>query len=173
MGIQPTVELAVAAWSITTALGVLVFAIGLLPLRRPHDRGESRIRPALAGGGGMLVGAPSEHRDERHLPDHRGAAAAPRWLQRSAGWMAGPEGAVPADRPPLLFEVPPRPGVERRRIAYRFVRVADRPDDSSSMEVSRLDRGDEVEITGEHEGYLHIVTPDGVDGWVQRVVIVG
>lgn len=83
------------------------------------------------------------------------------------------DASMSAVRQPLRFHAPPRRGVERRTIAYRFVRVADQPDDTTSTEVCRLDRGDEIEIIGEHEGFLKIVTPNGLEGWVQRIVIVG
>jgi hypothetical protein len=36
-----------------------------------------------------------------------------------------------------------------------------------------VDRGDEVEVLGEHEGRLHVSTATGPVGWVPRVVIVG
>jgi hypothetical protein len=122
-----------------------------------------------------MAGGPSaEDRGEAtHQAAASGTIALPRWLQRSTQRQGSIDGASVGVRPPLVFETEPRPGRERRTIGYRFVRVADRPDDAESLELCRLDRGDEVEITGEHEGYLRILTPDGVEGWVQRVVIVG
>jgi SH3-like domain-containing protein len=51
--------------------------------------------------------------------------------------------------------------------------VSDGPDELTSNEVGRLDRGDEIEVIGEHEGALRIRTPSGLEGWVPRVVIVG
>jgi SH3-like domain-containing protein len=63
--------------------------------------------------------------------------------------------------------------VERRTIGYRLVRVSDAPDDIRSKEVGRVDRGDEVEVIAEHESFLRVRTPDGLEGWIPRVVIVG
>jgi SH3-like domain-containing protein len=71
------------------------------------------------------------------------------------------------------FGAAPKSGVERRTIGYRLVRVSDAPDDIRSKEVGRVDRGDEVEVVGEHEGFLRVRTPSGLEGWVPRVVIVG
>jgi SH3-like domain-containing protein len=63
--------------------------------------------------------------------------------------------------------------VERRTIGYRLVRMTEGPDDIRSREVGRLDRGDEVDVIGEHEGFLKVRTPSGLEGWVPRVVIIG
>jgi SH3-like domain-containing protein len=51
--------------------------------------------------------------------------------------------------------------------------VSDGPDDIRTSEVGRLDRGDEVEVIGERDGFLKVRTPSGLEGWVPRVVIVG
>jgi hypothetical protein len=37
----------------------------------------------------------------------------------------------------------------------------------------RLDRREEVDVIGAEAGYLQIRTPDGIVGWVPRVVLVG
>ena len=96
---------------------------------------------------------------------------------------AGP-GPVPAQigpprwqsltgRAPARFDSGPASGAERRTITYRFVRLSDGPDDLRSREIGRLDRGDEVEVVGEHDGMLNVRTATGLLGWVPRVVIVG
>jgi len=95
------------------------------------------------------------------------------WGAAGSGDEAATGGATSTVREPLRFQAPARPGVERRTIAYRLIRVADQPDATGSSEICRLDRGDEIEIIGEHEGYLQIKTPTGIEGWVQRMVIVG
>jgi len=82
---------------------------------------------------------------------------------------AGPQMPLQS-RPPLRFDKPPARGVERRVIGYRRVRVSAGPDDLRTPQVDRIDRGDEVELIGEAEGYLRIRTPNGVEGWVPRVV---
>ena len=102
-----------------------------------------------------------------------GGSASRSWGAVGSVDEAAPGGLTSTVREPLRFQAPPRPGVERRTIAYRFIRVADQPDSTGSSEICRLDRGDEIEIIGEHEGYLRIRTPTGIEGWVQRMVIVG
>ena len=56
-------------------------------------------------------------------------------------------------------------------MGYRRVRLSDAPDDVSSRELGRLDRGDEVEVVGSYEGFLQVRTPDGVVGWIPRHTI--
>jgi SH3-like domain-containing protein len=72
-----------------------------------------------------------------------------------------------------VFDKPARKGVERAKISYRRVRISSEPDDVRSVELGRLDRGDEVEILESHEGYLRVRTPDDITGWVQRHTVVG
>jgi hypothetical protein len=76
-------------------------------------------------------------------------------------------------REPYRFARRATAGAERRRIGYRSVRVSAGPDDLRSGELTRLDRGDEVEVIGAEAGSLRIRTPDGIEGWVPRVVLVG
>ena len=67
----------------------------------------------------------------------------------------------------------PAKGNERFRIGYRSVRIGDGPDEFRSTELGRLDRGDEVEILGSHEGFLQVRTPAGLTGWIPRHTITG
>jgi hypothetical protein len=76
-------------------------------------------------------------------------------------------------REPIRFTKPPRKGVVRSTVAYRLVRVTDGPDDHESTEIGRLDRGDEVEVIGDSEGYLKVRTPSGLEGWIPRMVLLG
>ena len=71
----------------------------------------------------------------------------------------------------VVFDKPPAKGVERLKMAYRRVRISDAPDDVSSRELGRLDRGDEVELVDSYEGFLQVRTPDGVVGWIPRHTI--
>jgi SH3-like domain-containing protein len=71
------------------------------------------------------------------------------------------------------FDGPPATGVERAKIGYRKVRVSSAPDSVRSVELGRLDRGDEVEILDSFEGFLQVRTPDDVIGWILRHTIVG
>ena len=78
-----------------------------------------------------------------------------------------------AAREPRRFADSPARGVERRVIAYRFVRLSSGPDELRSTELGRLDRRDEVEVMAEEGGALRVRTADGLEGWVPRVVLVG
>jgi len=47
--------------------------------------------------------------------------------------------------PARAFTKPPKKGVERAKVGYRRVRISSEPDAVRSVELGRLDRGDEVE----------------------------
>ena len=83
-----------------------------------------------------------------------------------------PVAADPAG-PLRAFAKPPRKGVERAKVGYRRVRISSEPDAIRSIELGRLDRGDEVEILDSSEGFLHVRTPDDITGWILRHTIVG
>ncbi|HEX6867725.1 MAG TPA: hypothetical protein VF119_02910 [Candidatus Limnocylindrales bacterium] len=70
------------------------------------------------------------------------------------------------------FDASPAKGVERATIGYHKVRISSKPDAVRSVELRRLDRGDEVEILDSYEGFLQVRTPDGVVGWIMRHTIV-
>jgi hypothetical protein len=99
-------------------------------------------------------------------------ALMPRWRRPSvqAARIASPYGET-ITRPPLKFTAPPVSGVERAAVQYRFVRVADSPDTFRSMELGRVDRGDEVEVLERRSGYAHVRAPDGLEGWVPRMSV--
>jgi hypothetical protein len=179
-GIDPGLGLPVMAWSLTTALGVVLFAI---MLRRP-SRLERVPAGAPSGGSPGAVataaatiqapiswgGGPAEWDED--VDPSRANAAGPSSMLRGQR-QAGEPGMLPAPRQPERFESPPRAGSERRTIGYRLVRLSDGPDGLRSRELARLDRGDEVEIVGEADGALKVRTPSGLEGWVPRVAIVG
>ena len=71
------------------------------------------------------------------------------------------------------FAKPPKKGIERVKVGYRRVRISSEPDEVRSSELGRLERGDEVEILGSHEGFLQVRTPDDITGWIQRHTILG
>lgn len=174
-GVEPGVGLAVTAWSLTSALGVMVFALGLLPVRRRRGPDDPRWRLRPAGAFRTAIqptrSAPAEPIPSSVSPGE--SIRLPWLLSANDNPSAASEAGGAMAREPLRFRAPARPGVERRAIAYRFIRVADQPDDKTSAEVCRLDRGDEIEIIGEHDGFLQVRTPNGLQGWVQRMVIVG
>ena len=70
--------------------------------------------------------------------------------------------------PPRVFDKPPAKDAERAKIGYRRVRISSKPDSVRSLELGRLDRGDEVEIVDSYEGFLQVRTPDGITGWIPR-----
>jgi hypothetical protein len=70
------------------------------------------------------------------------------------------------------FAKPPPKGVERAKVGYRRVRISSEPDAIRSVELGRLDRGDEVEILESHEGFLRVRTPDDITGWILRHTVV-
>ena len=70
------------------------------------------------------------------------------------------------------FAKPAKKGVERAKVGYRRVRISSEPDTERSVELGRLDRGDEVEVLDSLEGFLRIRTPDDVTGWILRHTIV-
>jgi hypothetical protein len=100
-------------------------------------------------------------------------ATLPRWLRptlrEQRQWS---DRAAYVAREPERFDSPARTGADRRTIGYRLVRLSDGPDDLRSNEMSRLDRGDEVEIIGDQGGFLQVRTPSGLEGWVPRIAIV-
>lgn len=68
------------------------------------------------------------------------------------------------------FAKPPAKGVERVFVTYRGVPMTAAPDQIRPM-VARLERGNEIEIIGSHEGYLNVRTPSGLTGWIPRVTV--
>jgi hypothetical protein len=166
----------VAAWSITTALGVIIIGAFLRRSKRrqpvPTAAGADLADPSvdiLAAAATELLpprsavagsGVEDGWDDADGDGDNEDEAYLPRWQP-------------PVDHQPTRFESSALAGADRRTIAYRLVRVSDAPDDIRSRELGRLDRGDEVEVIGEYEGYLQVRTPSGLEGWVPRVVIVG
>jgi hypothetical protein len=161
LGIDLGLGIPVVTWSLTTALGVILFAAFL---RRPKRR-ERELVIADQAGASVAVGSAIS----TTLPHRGGQPAGPLREQR----QSSDRGTVAAAHEPSRFGARPKPGVERRTIGYRLVRVSDGPDDIRSREVGRLDRGDEVEVIAEHENFLGVRTPSGLEGWVPRVVIVG
>jgi hypothetical protein len=142
----------VAVGLVSAAASVLaVGALGTAARRRRRDQAGSIVVPAAVVAAAVPSSPPLPPPD----PD------APMPWQTLTG------------RPPAVFAGGVASGAERRTISYRFVRVSDGPDDLRSREVGRVDRGDEVEVIGEHEGMLHVRTATGLVGWVPRVVIVG
>ena len=163
---------ALVAWLLTTTGGVLLFAMmfdgrrlgvelpaelsvlvmkrrrAVVPGSRPENHPSGGPESISAGPTAPSDAAPGDHAVRR-------------------------PGAGTAVRAPLQFSTPPVGGAERRIVAYQSVRVSATPDDLRSAELTRITRRDEVEVIGEAAGSLRIRTPDGIEGWVPRVVLVG
>jgi hypothetical protein len=163
--------LSLVTWLITTVAGVLLFA---LILRRG---GDGRLLPSElsalvldgrrgSGRGGTAV-APV---DDEAAPTAGGVAigSGPNDDEATRGLTAPVTG-----RTARRFSTNPASGVVRGTIAYRHVRVSAGPDDLRFPELARLERGDEAELIGESGGFFEIRTPEGVTGWVPRVVFLG
>jgi hypothetical protein len=139
----------------TTVGGVLFF---LFLVRRPHRDDD------LWSGELVLAAEPQSP------VAARGPAAAPRpGDKRSGASTASPA----APRVPQVFATSPAKGAERVKVGYRRVRVSSKPDAVRSVELGRLERGDEVEILESYEGFLRVQTPHGITGWIQRHTVVG
>ena len=136
-----------------------MFLFVFLMRRRRDDR-----RPLLAESAALA--------DPADFDPHADEALMPRWRRPSvqAARIASRYGET-ITRPPLKFIDPPASGVERAAVQYRFVRVADSPDTFRSMELGRVDRGDEVDVLERRSGYAHVRAPDGLEGWVPRMAL--
>jgi hypothetical protein len=184
LGIDPGTGVPVAAWSLSTAIGVILFAAFLgrpAPARTPHGAASVAVLSAVSTASPPIVapvaglGRPTDEAEARGDVMNQDEANLPRWLRPTLREQrhSGDPGMLAGARQPARFAAPPQAGVERRTVAYRLVRLSDGPDDATSNEVDRLDRGDEVEVIGEQEGFLLVRTPTGLEGWVPRVVLVG
>jgi hypothetical protein len=142
-------------WLVTTMGGVWFF---LFLVRRPHGDDD-------AWTGALVLSA------EPQAPGPvRPAATAPRPVANGTGAAIG---ASVAPRAPQVFATQPTPGAERVKVGYRRVRVSSKPDAVRSVELGRLEQGDEVEILESYEGFLRVQTPSGIVGWIQRHTVVG
>jgi hypothetical protein len=143
-------------WLITTTGGLLLFLV--LVRRWRDDRDPTAVGMVHAVAVAGPVRAPDPHR--------------PPSLEAPLTRVTGRATMLPPV-PPRTFEKPPAKGVERARIGYRRVRISSKPDAVRSVELGRLDRGDEVEIVDSYEGFLQIRTPDDITGWILRHTTVG
>ncbi len=65
----------------------------------------------------------------------------------------------------------PIDGAERRRIRYHIVRLLDRPDELTGVEVGVLEADDEVQLLEKSGTYWFVLCPDGRQGWVHKMVL--
>ena len=62
-------------------------------------------------------------------------------------------------------------GHERRVIRYRVVRLLDSPDELRGTEIGYLDQGDEVQLLEKYGAYWLVLSPDGQQGWLHKMVL--
>jgi hypothetical protein len=137
-------------------------------------RRTEEAEPVPAGGGpspaSLAAGAPpAAVLPAGVLPEEVGM---PRWRRPSL--RAARQAAARGDLGPQLqlsFREEAAPGVERRRIRYRLVRLSDAPDEVQSAELGRLDQGDEVELLRDQGTFWLVRAPDGTEGWVHRMTL--
>jgi hypothetical protein len=142
-------------WLITALGGVWFF---LILVRRPNDDDDPWP-------GGLVLAAEAQ----APVPAPAVAVTPPPMVTGTAAAI----GASAAPRAPRVFATPSTAGAERVKVVYRRVRVSSKPDAVRSVELGRLEQGDEVEILESYEGFLRIQTPDGISGWIQRHTVVG
>ena len=166
------------AWLGTTAGGILLFLF--LVRRRPRENSPSLatfvfdshvpVAPrAMAPPPPVIAAppaAPASSKTDSKAPKKTAA-------RKAAQSVAAPDAlAASSAAAPSAFAKRPAKGVERVFVSYQGVRMASVPDEFSPM-LARLERGDEVEIIGSHEGYLNVRTPIGLTGWIPRVTVTG
>jgi hypothetical protein len=168
---------ALMAWLGSTTLGVLLFALVFrgrgLAVEMP---GELSVLVMRRGRRGRLIAQTpngSSPDDGVLGPADGPSDAAPRGGVGPLEFEAARRRIGSTGREARRFAHKAAAGADRRLIAYKSVRVSAGADDLRTAELARLDRGDEVEVIGEDGGSLQIRTPDGVEGWVPRVVLVG
>jgi hypothetical protein len=157
------------AWSLSTLAGLAVFAV-VLSRQRLHDPAI----PIAGIGTPIAVGAPATAKGTLAVPPEpdRADPLPPAGTAVGGARHLGPI-RPSAGRPALRFDAPPGPGVERRTVSYRQVRVGDGPDGVRSAEVGRLERGDEVEVIEWRDGTALVRNPDGLQGWIHSATIIG
>ncbi len=102
-------------------------------------------------------------------------AALPRWRRPSLleARRSDPTRTV-SQHHTLTFEegvIAPVPGLERRRIRYRVVRLLDGPDELLANEIGLLDEDDQVQLLERSGSFWKVLCPDGRVGWVHRMVL--
>ncbi len=182
----------------TTGVVATAMAFGLFGRRRRDDEVPDEVLAAAAASGlgvvpHQLVGsavalpvAASEvgvGRTDRALLDDPSPpsslldeeALMPRWRRPSLiqARKADPiRDSTPAPR--LTFGeglVGPLAGRERRVIRYRVVRLLDSPDELRGAEIGYLDQGDEVQLLEKYGAYWLVLSPDGQQGWLHKMVL--
>jgi hypothetical protein len=179
VGSPAWVELMVRQAALATGVTTMM-AMALFAFRRRQEDGDDGSDPGAVA----RYEPPASLADQ--LADHYVVPLAvetsaellmPRWRRpslraaREAKTIADPR-MIEAER--LTFQhgvVDPEPGLERRRVRYRLVRLGDAPDELLSNEIGRLDEGDEVELLGRSGVHWQVRTPLGAVGWVHKMTL--
>lgn len=179
----PTLSLAPTLVTTTGAVATAM-AFGLFGRRRRPDEEIPDEMLAVAAATGVavapnqLVGAlPLATDDRATLPPEPllDETLLPRWRRPSLlqARKADPvRDSKPAAR--LTFGeglVGPMAGHERRVIRYRVVRLLDSPDELRGTEIGYLDQGDEVQLLEKYGAYWLVLSPDGQQGWLHKMVL--
>ncbi len=166
-------RLPIIVWTMTTMLGVLVFA---WVLGRPQRETDSPLAAALSlvataragrryASGERWRSGPEMSATDVAIGAGTAIGAADAFNgNRTSGWQS---------RPALTFDAAPGPKAVRRQITYRLVRLSDGPDNLRSTEIMRLDRGDEIEIIGQEAGFIQVRIPTGDIGWIPSDSVIG
>ncbi|MEW5992539.1 MAG: hypothetical protein AB1736_14515 [Chloroflexota bacterium] len=166
---------------------VLVLGVAFVIARRRLARRE---QAALAGAAAAVGGRTGLDLDTRPLelpqtpPEHTipdDEANLPRWLRPSLrAERAGldlpaartPPVArhvvAPPARAPLAFGGVPTDLDDRRVVRIAGAALLDRPDEATGQRVLELEPGDEVAILDRENGWLNVLTPTGVAGWLSE-----
>ena len=121
----------------------------------------------LASGTGTATAPVEERIDEALLPRWRRPS-----LLQARKTDPVRDSMMPAPR--LTFDqglVGPLAGHERRMIRYRVVRLLDSPDELRGAEIGYLDQGDEVQLLEKYGAYWLVLSPDGQQGWLHKMVL--
>jgi hypothetical protein len=168
----------------TTGAVATAMAFGLFGGRRRRDDElpDEVLAAAAASGLGVLphqlVGAAvavAESAGGAVLAPEDNELLMPRWRRPSLiqARKADPvRDSLPLAR--LTFGeglVGPLAGRERRVIRYRVVRLLDSPDELRGAEIGYLDQGDEVQLLEKYGAYWLVLSPDGQQGWLHKMVL--
>jgi hypothetical protein len=167
----------------TTGAVALGMAFGLFGRKRREDDDDA-LSAAAASGVGFLPGAALAVGTMDGIAAPGGVdvldvddteALLPRWRRPSLlqARKADPiRDNEPAPR--LTFDeglVGPLDGRERKVIRYRVVRLLDSPDELRGQEIGYLDQGDEVQLLEKYGAYWLVLSPDGQQGWLHKMVL--
>lgn len=170
----------------TTGAVAAAMAFGLFGRRRRDDDPPDELVAAAAARGVGIVPrdlVPESAEVADGLAAASGAVLAaddmealmPRWRRPSLlqARRADPiRDDTPAPR--LTFDqglTGPLGGHERRVIRYRVVRLLDTPDELRGAEIGYLDKGDEVQLLEKYGAYWLVLSPDGQQGWLHKMVL--